>query len=67
MTRKVFLNVEVTISTNWDDETVGTMENVAASHIKNCLLDNPDVDVFTITDVDVEVEGSEDPNEEDGE
>ena len=67
MTRKVFLNVEVTISTNCGDETVGTMENVAASHIKNCLLDNPDVDVFTITDVDVKVEGSEDSDKEGGE
>lgn len=67
MTRKVFLNVAVTITTNEENEHVGAMENVAASHIKNCLLDNPDVDVFTIQDVDVEIDGSEDSSEEDEE
>lgn len=55
MTRKVMLSVVVTITTNEENEYVGTMENVAARHTKNCLLDNPDVEVFTVTDVDVKV------------
>lgn len=62
MTRKVILNVAVTISTNEENVYVGTMENIAASHTKNCLLDNPDIEVFTIEDVDVVVKGSEDVN-----
>lgn len=59
MTRKVMLNVAVTITTNEENEFVGTMEQIAASHTKNCLLDNPDIEVFTIQDVDVIINGSE--------
>lgn len=59
MTRKVFLNVAVTITTNEENEYVGTMERIAASHTKNCLLDNPDIEVFNIQDVDVVIKGSE--------
>ena len=59
MTRKVFLNVAVTITTNEENECVGTMEQIAASHTKNCLLDNPDIEVFNIQDVDVVIKGSE--------
>jgi hypothetical protein len=59
MTRKVFLNVAVTITTNEENESVGTMEQITASHTKNCLLDNPDIDVFNIQDVDVVITGSE--------
>lgn len=53
MTRKVTLQVEVTIATNDELELVGDMERIAAAHTKNCLLDNPDVEVYTIQDVDV--------------
>lgn len=60
MTRKVFLNVAVTITTNDEDEYVGTMERIAASHTKNCLLNKPDIEVFNIQDVDVVIKGSED-------
>lgn len=59
MTRKVMLSVAVTITTNEENEYVGTMERMAARHTKNCLLDNPDIDVFTIQDVDVVINGSE--------
>jgi len=59
MTRKVMLSVAVTITTNEENELVGTMEQIAASHTKNCLLDNPDIEVFTIQDVDVVINGSE--------
>lgn len=59
MTRKVMLSVAVTITTNEENEFVGTMERITASHTKNCLLNNPDIDVFTIQDVDVVINGSE--------
>lgn len=59
MTRKVMLRVAVTITTNEENEFVGTMEQITASHTKNCLLNNPDIDVFTIQDVDVVINGSE--------
>lgn len=59
MTRKVFLNVAVTITTNEENECVGEMERIAASHTKNCLLDNPYIDAFNIQDVDVVIKGSE--------
>lgn len=59
MTRKVTLNVVVEISTNEENEYAGTMERIAASHTKNCLLDNPDIEVFTIQDVDVQIVKSE--------
>lgn len=59
MTRKVMLNVAVIITTNEENEFVGTMEQIAAKHTKNCLLDNPDIEVFTIQDVDVIINGSE--------
>ena len=53
------MNVAVTITTDEENEYVGTMERIAASHTKNCLLDNPDVEVFNIQDVDVVITGSE--------
>lgn len=59
MTRKVFLSVAVTITTNEENEPVGTMEQIAANHTKNCLLDNPDIEDFNIQDVDVVINGSE--------
>ena len=59
MTRKVMLSVAVTITTNEENEFAGTMEQIAARHTKNCLLDNPDIEVFTIQDVDVVIDGSE--------
>lgn len=52
------LSVAVTITTNEENEFVGRMEQIAASHTKNCLLNNPDIDVFTIQDVDVVINGS---------
>lgn len=63
MTRKVFLNVAVTITTNEENECAETMERIAASHTKNCLLDNPDIDVFNIQDVDVVINGSEETDQ----
>lgn len=59
MTRKVTLNVVVEISTNEELEMVGDLECITASHAKNCLLDNPDVEVYTIQDVDVQIVKSE--------
>lgn len=59
MTRKVMLSVAVTITTNEENEYVGTMEKITAAHTKMCLLDNPDIEVYTIQDVDVVINGSE--------
>ena len=64
MTRKVFLKVAVTITTNEENEYVATFENLAARHTKGLLLDNPDIEVFTITDADVEIAGSEETDPE---
>ena len=59
MTRKVTLKVEVTIATNDELELVGDLERITVRHTKNCLLDNPDVEVYTIQDVDVQLVKSE--------
>lgn len=59
MTRKITLNVIVEISTNDELVSLGVLESITASHTKFCLLDNPDVDVYTIQDVDVQIVKSE--------
>ena len=67
MKHKVTLKVEVVVSTNRNElESCGLMadeKRFVASHIKNCLLDNPDVDIYSVDDVDVSVVQSEEIEE----
>lgn len=63
MTRKVMLSVAVTITTKEENVHVSAMEEVLASHTKFCLLDNPDAWVYTIKDVDVVINGSEETDQ----
>ena len=50
----VSFNVWVEISTK-NNMTISEMENIAGLHVKNCILEHPDADDCTITDVDVSV------------
>ena len=52
MTRKIHLNVTVEMTTT-EKMTTNEMAALAEMHVKNCILDNPDADDCTITDVDV--------------
>lgn len=52
MTQKIHLNVTVEMTTD-DEMTTQQMIDLAAMHVKNCILYNPDADNCTITDVDV--------------
>ena len=67
MKHKVTLKVEVIVSTNRNElESYGLVadeKRFVASHIKNCLLDNPDADIYSVDDVDVSVVQSEEIEE----
>jgi hypothetical protein len=52
MVKKISLNVTVEMTTD-EKMTTQQMIELAAMHVKNCILDNPDADDCTITDVDV--------------
>lgn len=52
MTQKIHLNVTVELTTD-EKMTNQQMIDLATTHVKNCILDNPDADNCTITDVDV--------------
>ena len=52
MTQKIHLNVTVEMTTT-EKMSVNEMAALAEMHVKNCILDNPDADDCTITDVDV--------------
>lgn len=52
MVNKISLSVTVEMTTD-DEMTTQQMIDLAAMHVKNCILDNPDADNCTITDVDV--------------
>ena len=52
MVNKISLNVTVEMTTD-NEMTTQQMIDLAAMHVKNCILDNPDADCCTITDVDV--------------
>ncbi len=52
MVNKISLNVTVEMTTD-EEMTSQQMTDLAAMHVKNCILDNPDADDCTITDVDV--------------
>ena len=54
MTQIVHLNVMVEMTTT-EKMTKQQMIDLATMHVKNCILDNPDADNCTITDVDVYV------------
>ena len=52
MVKKISLNVTVEMTTD-EKMTTQQMIELPAMHVKNCILDNPDADDCTITDVDV--------------
>lgn len=52
MVNKISLNVTVEMTTD-EEMTTQQMIDLAVMHVKNCILDNPDADCCTITDVDV--------------
>lgn len=52
MVKKISLNVTVEMTTD-EKMTTQQMIELATMHVKNCILDNPDADDCTITDVDV--------------
>ena len=58
MKRKVELKVYVTISVEDEATRISQIEGFAATHTRNCLLDNPDVDMYSIEAVDVTIENS---------
>lgn len=51
MKRNVILRVAIAIDTT--NEVAQQTAELAAAHVKNCLMDNPNVDETTIEDVDV--------------
>lgn len=58
MKRNVILKVAIAIDTN--NEVAKQTAELAAAHVKNCLMDNPNVDETTIEDVDVSIINTED-------
>ena len=54
MKYKVHLDLMVEFESEVE-KTNEEIESLAQMHVKNCVLDNPDADDCTITDVDVSV------------
>lgn len=52
MTQKIHLNVTIELTTT-EKIAANEMASLAEMHVKNCIMDNPDADNCTITDVDV--------------
>lgn len=52
MKAKIKYQVTIEIVDETDSMTLGELESLGAHHIQNCINDNPDADICTITECD---------------
>lgn len=52
MKAKLTYQVTIEIVDETDSMTLGELERLGALHIQNCINDNPDADICTITECD---------------
>ena len=55
----VYLSVMVELTTDNQDKTNGEVESLAKTHVKNCIMDNPDADDCEVTDCDIRLVSAE--------